>query len=68
MSIITMEVSVWELNYKWFWIFIPQNISLEFLDGAVLGGKIFGRGLALAWRFPLNKYGAFTALEGGLGF
>ena len=58
-----------ELVYKWLWIFIPENVDINYLDGAVFGGEILGRGLALT--LPFNAIfnghgrGLSVGIEGG---
>ena len=46
-----------ELVYKWFWVFIPENININDLDGTIFGGKVVGRGLALGLplQFGINS-------------
>jgi hypothetical protein len=62
-----------EWVYKWMWVFIPANTTLESLDGAVYGGKVLGRGIAVSsalgtgWARYVGLEAGWVASNKGLG-
>jgi hypothetical protein len=59
------------LEYKWVWIFLPKGTNMKDLDGAVFGGAVFGRGLALGTGLhpsnPVYVEGGWVKNQDGLG-
>lgn len=60
-----------ELAYKWVWVFLSSDVSLDSLDGSEFGGEIFGRGLAMKTSFgsklPLAIEGGWVSRNNGPG-